>query len=341
MGASAGGTGESPFACELAAEFGEHLTLVRGRSPNTVRAYTGDVRSLLDFAGIASPADLADLDLDLLRAWLAGGARRGDARSSQARRASSARAFTAWACDRGLLPQGDPGLRLASPKAPRPLPVAPRAALVSRMLDAAADAPISPPAPRHPAPPAPDGSGSSPQGDVPPAAAALARAEQLRDTAILELLYSSGLRVSELCGLDGADIAADGRSVRVMGKGAKERTVPVGEPARLALSTWLATGRPTLVAAASGDAVFLGVRGGRIDPRVVRRIVNRASAALGQQFSPHALRHAMATHVLEGGADLRSVQEMLGHASLATTQVYTHVSTERLRKVYAHAHPRA
>ncbi len=162
-----------------------------------------------------------------------------------------------------------------------------------------------------------------------------------RDTAICEVLYGGGLRVAELCGLNLADLRPDGL-IAVIGKGDKQRLVPLGEPAQIAVQEWLRNGRGEFATDRSGEALFLGQRGGRIDPRTVRRIVNDTSvAAAGRRVSPHALRHAMATHVLEGGADLRTVQEILGHASLGTTQIYTHVTAERLRKVYQSAHPRA
>ncbi len=165
----------------------------------------------------------------------------------------------------------------------------------------------------------------------------------MRDSALLELLYASGIRVGELVGLDVDDIDRGRRVVRVLGKGRKERTVPYGAPAAAALETWLRSGRPLLAREASGPALFLGLRGRRLDPRTVRRVVHAAMQALDgvPDLGPHGLRHSAATHLLEGGADLRSVQEMLGHASLATTQIYTHVSVERLRRAYAQAHPRA
>lgn len=288
--------------------FGRQLRSVRGCSAHTVRAYCADVRSLIRFAEVEAAEDLARIDLEVLRAWLADQTAAGAARSTVSRRASAARTFTAWAHQRGWLPGPDPGLRLASPKSHRTLPGVPRMDAVAAMLDGSAGA-------------ADD-------------------AEGVRDSAMLEVLYAGGLRVSELCGLDLPDVAGDGL-LRVVGKGDRQRSVPIGRPARAALDRWLHEGRPRLATAASGQAVFLGVRGGRIDPRVVRRVVNRDSAADdGRRYSPHALRHAMATHVLEGGADLRTVQELLGHASLGTTQIYTHVTAERLRKVYASAHPR-
>lgn len=291
----------------VVAAYGRHLSLVRGHSPHTVRAYLADVTSLLRFGSIEDAADLSAVDLDLLRAWMAHLSRSGSARASSARRAAAARSFTAWAHREGLL-AGDPGRRLRSPVRKQRLPAVPRAAEVATLLDTAAAAADDP--------------------------------EGLRDVALVELLYSSGLRVSEACGLGLGDLTGD--SLRVLGKGGRRRVVPVGEPAVQAVGRWLDLGRPAWVVPTSGDALFLGRRGGRLDPRVARRVVQRTSGAAGRRpMSPHTLRHAMATHVLEGGADLRSVQELLGHASMSTTQIYTHVSAERLQKVYAHAHPRA
>lgn len=174
--------------------------------------------------------------------------------------------------------------------------------------------------------------------DLDPAAAV-----ELRDTAIMELLYATGIRVSELCGLDIDDVDQSRRTIRVLGKGAKERTVPFGIPAGRALSYWCEAGRIVLARETSGPALFLGARGRRLDPRTARRVVHARIAAAGSvpDTGPHGLRHTAATHLLEGGADLRSVQEILGHASLATTQIYTHVSIERLVSAYRQAHPRA
>jgi integrase/recombinase XerC len=167
-------------------------------------------------------------------------------------------------------------------------------------------------------------------------------AEGLRDGAVLELLYATGVRVSELCGLDRADVDDARRVVRVFGKGAKERAVPYGVPAQRALDDWLRHGRPAFANSASADALFLGVKGGRLQQTVVRRIVDGAARAAGlPHTSPHDLRHSAATHLLDGGADLRAVQDLLGHASLSSTQIYTHVSTERLRAAFKQAHPRA
>lgn len=289
--------------------FADHLRHVRGFSPHTVRAYGTDVNSLLAFAGITEVGELAELELNLIRAWLAAAAREGAARSSQARRASAVRAFTAWANDQGFLPEGDPGVRLTLPKAQRKLPSVPSQKLVVGTLDAVAATADDP--------------------------------ESLRDAALMELLYAAGLRVSELCGLTITDLAPSLDTVTVVGKGSRQRRVPIGAPAAQALRAWLNQGRTEWVTGESGDALFLGKQGRRLDPRVARRVVNRITAAAGAQVSPHTLRHAMATHTLEGGADLRTVQELLGHASLATTQIYTHVSAERLRQVFQQAHPRA
>jgi integrase/recombinase XerC len=289
--------------------FVDHLRLERGLSPHTVRAYEGDVHGLLRHAARLRCVQVGDLDVGVLRSWLAQLHARGASRSTLARRASAARMFTCWAHRRELSPT-DSGVRLASPKAQRPLPE------VLRIDDAAAVMRAA----------AVDG---SPLG--------------LRDAAIVELLYATGARVSELCGLDLDDLDAGRRTARVLGKGAKERTVPLGEPAVAAVGSWLARGRPDLATASSGPALLLGARGGRIDPRTARRAVHQRLAAVDgvPDLGPHGLRHTAATHLLEGGADLRSVQELLGHGTLATTQIYTHVSIERLRATYERAHPRA
>ena len=186
----------------------------------------------------------------------------------------------------------------------------------------------------------PPGPSASPGPSGPPGQdAALA----LRDTAIVELLYATGIRVSELCGLDLGDLDEERRTVRVLGKGNRERTVPAGIPAVKAVAAWTRSGRPALVTPGSGHALFLGARGRRLDPRTARRVVHACLAAVPgtPDSGPHGLRHAAATHLLEGGADLRSVQEILGHASLTSTQIYTHVSIERLQSAYRQAHPRA
>lgn len=297
------------------------LTAERNRSAATVTAYLADLVSLLDHLGRMTgdrPAELADLTLPVLRSWLARQRSTGAARATMARRAAAARSFCAWAHRTGRLSQ-DVGARLAAPRADRTLPAVLRADQAAQMLDG-------------PAPAAPD---SEPD--------ALDRAVALRDQAILELLYASGIRVSELTGLDLDGIDRHRRVIRVLGKGNKQRTVPFGRPADRALGDWLDRGRPVLADDESGTAVFLGRRGRRIDPRAVRTVVHRRTGAVdgAPEIAPHGLRHTAATHLLEGGADLRTVQELLGHASLATTQIYTHVSTERLAAVYRQAHPRA
>jgi integrase/recombinase XerC len=247
-----------------------------------------------------------------LRSWLARQRSQGRARATLARRASAARTFTAWANREGLL-RTDPGRGLASPKGGRALPSVLRIDQAATLLAAVADDAV----------------------DHEPVA--------LRDRALLELLYATGIRVGELVALDMADLDGSHRVVRVMGKGRKERSVPYGEPARLALDDWLDLGRPALTGAESGNALFVGVRGRRLGARAARDIVHRRLRAVpnAPDLGPHGLRHTAATHLLEGGADLRSVQELLGHASLATTQIYTHVSIERLRRTYEQAHPRA
>jgi integrase/recombinase XerC len=294
-------------------EFAEHLMLERGRSAHTRRAYVGDIRSLLDFVAASDAVPtLADLTLPLLRSWLAAQAAAGSARTTLARRTSAAKTFTAWATRRGLLP-ADPATRLQIPKARRTLPAVLRQ---DQALDAMSAAK----------------SGAA-EGD--PVA--------LRDLLIVELLYATGIRVSELCGLDIHDVDNARRLVRVLGKGDKQRTVPFGEPAQVALTSWLSDGRPALATAASGSALLLGARGRRLGQRQARTVVHQTIAAVNDapDIGPHGLRHSAATHLLEGGADLRVVQELLGHATLATTQLYTHVSVARLRAVHNQAHPRA
>jgi integrase/recombinase XerC len=293
-------------------EFATHLSVELGRSPHTVRAYTSDVGRLLAHARRQGAARLDDLDLTDLRGWLAAEGREGHARSTVARRAASARVFTAWAAKRGLLGT-DPGDRLATPAAPRALPGVLKQAEAAALLEVAEVA--------------------ADDGDP----------VHLRDRLVLELLYATGMRVGELVGLDLDDLDTGRRTVRVLGKGSKERVVPYGAPTQRALDDWLDRGRPALVTPASGPALLLGARGGRLDPRTAREVVHRMLRHVpdAPDLGPHGLRHSAATHLLEGGADLRSVQEILGHATLATTQIYTHVSVERLRATYEQAHPRA
>ncbi|MFI5507233.1 tyrosine recombinase XerC [Mycobacterium sp. NPDC051804] len=294
-------------------EFDEYLALERARSDHTRRAYLGDLRSLFDFVAERAPdAGIAGLTLPILRSWLASLAAGGAARTTLARRTSAVKTFTAWAVRRGLI-ASDPAARLQMPKARRTLPAVLRQ---DQALDAMAAA-----------------KSGAQQGD--PLA--------LRDRLIVELLYASGIRVSELCGLDIDDVDTSRRLLRVLGKGNKQRTVPFGAPAVAALTAWLSDGRPALATADSGPALLLGARGRRLDPRQARTVVHQTMAAVdgAPDIGPHGLRHSAATHLLEGGADLRVVQELLGHSTLATTQLYTHVTVARLRAVHDQAHPRA
>jgi integrase/recombinase XerC len=299
------------FARALAA-YERHLVSERDLTPHTVRAYLGDVSGMLAHAAALGHGSLDDLDVRTLRSWLANQKTLGKARTTMARRATAVRVFSAWAARTGRATR-DPGAQLGSPKAHTSLPPALDLAEARALLDAAAAV-------------ADDG------GPV-----------ALRDVAVLELLYATGIRVGELCGLDVDDVDRGRRVVRVFGKGRKERTVPFGLPADRALARWLDSGRPLLVVQGAGAALFLGARGGRIDQRAVRSMVHRRLADVpdAPDLGPHGLRHTAATHLLEGGADLRTVQELLGHASLATTQIYTHVTAERLRSAYRQAHPRA
>lgn len=321
-------------------DFAEHLSRVRNRSAHTVRAYVTDLVSLLDHAVRMGCVDLAELDLSVLRSWLAKQRTTGAARTSLARRAASARAFSAWAHRAGLLP-ADVGATLASPRAHRELPSVLRADQAAALVEAPSRQAPSPNAPptnpaRTDAEPA-DAAAGPAQG-----AAEAAEAVPLRDRVLLELLYATGVRVSEVCGLDVGDIDHGRRVIRVFGKGGRERSVPYGVPAQRALDEWLRRGRPAMVGARSGDALLLGARGGRLNPTTARQIVGAYAETAGlPRTSPHDLRHTAATHLLEGGADLRAVQELLGHSSLASTQIYTHVSVERLRAAYRQAHPRA
>src|SRR5262249_27473037 len=257
---------------------------------------------------------LAELDIGILRGWLGKQHGSGNSRATLARRAAAARTFTAFARARGLI-GADPGLLLGIPRTPRRLPEVLSQDQVAAVLDTSQ-------------------AGGAAHQD---------RALAMRDAAIMELLYATGIRVSELCGLDLGDLDEERRTVRVLGKGGRERAVPAGIPAIRAVSAWAREGRPAVVMPRSGFALFLGARGGRLDPRTARR-AGPASTPPGRgppDWARHGLRPAAATPLLEGGADLRSVQEILGHASLTSTQIYTHVSVERLRSAYRQAHPRA
>jgi integrase/recombinase XerC len=289
--------------------FVAHLRDERGCSSHTVRAYRGDIVDLLEYCAMKGATEPVAITLGQLRGWLALQSAHGRSRATIARRAASARAFTAWCVRRGLA-TSDPGDRLTSPQAGTTLPAVLDAAEAAALMDHAAVV----------------------ADDASPLA--------MRDRAMLELLYATGIRVSELCGMDVDDVDHSRRTVRVRGKGDKERTVPFGVPAERAIDDWLHA-RFT-IARRPVTALFVGLRGGRIDPRTVRTVVHRLAAGAGvPDLAPHGLRHTAATHVLEGGADLRTVQELLGHATLATTQRYTHVSVERLRATFALAHPRA
>lgn len=298
---------------DAADAYARRLAEVRRLSPATVRAYRLDLSDLIAAVG---DVEVADIDLEALREWLWRATQRGDARSTIARRTSTARGFFAWALEEGMVLE-DVSLRLVAPKRGRTLPKVATTEAIAAVLDRAQNA----------------------AGDGDPLA--------LRDHAVLEFLYGAGVRVSELCGLDVGDIDRERRTARVLGKGSKERVVPFGGAARRALDAYLVRGRPALIARRSSSdhgftAVFLGARGGRMGSRAVYDIVARAlGPEVGGAAGPHALRHSAATHLLDGGADLRAVQEILGHASLGTTQIYTHVSSERLTATYRLAHPRA
>jgi integrase/recombinase XerC len=308
-GGMAGSTREVP---EVLTEYERHLVSERDLTPHTVRAYLADVAGLLEHADRMGRSQVCDLDLRTLRSWLAHQQVTGRSRSTLARRATAVRVFTAWLARTGRTAT-DIGASLRSPRTRRALPPVLRQDEAAELIAAAARL-------------ADDG---SPLG--------------LRDTAMLELLYATGVRVGELVAVDVDDVDLGRHVVRVFGKGRKERTVPFGRPAARGLDAWLTSGRPRLLAPGAGPALFLGARGGRIDQRAVRTVVHDRIAEVpgAPDIGPHGLRHTAATHLLEGGADLRSVQELLGHASLATTQLYTHVSTDRLRQAYRQAHPRA
>lgn len=296
---------------EVSARYSEQLARVRRLSPHTVRAYRGDLRDLAEATG---DPEIAAVGIEELRDWIWRASERGDSRATLARRSASARGLFAWALETGLV-DADPSVRLGTPKRDAPLPAVATAAGMTAVLDELR---------------------VRAESDGDPA--------DLRDLALLELLYATGIRVSELCGVDRDDLDSGRGTLRVVGKGDRERTVPVGRPALAAIDAYLVRGRPVLAARGSGGAaLFLGVRGARMAPRSVYAVVSaRLAPVLGvTTVGPHVLRHSAATHLLDGGADLRAVQEILGHASLGTTQIYTHVSAERLAAAYRQAHPRA
>ena len=297
-----------------AARYIDYVSVERQYSEATSRAYESDLAAFTAFAANRGIDDVAGIDLEVLRDWLWQSSQAGLGHATIARRSASVRGWSAWLARNGEIPV-DTAARLRSPKTGRSLPHVVQRPQMDTLLDglgekAAAGDPVS-----------------------------------LRDSALIELLYASGLRVSELCGLDIDDVDLDRLTVRVLGKGSKERVVPFGVPAHSALVDYLREGRPTLLARSQAQhhAVFLGARGGRLNPRSVYNVVSRLLAGIpgGTAAGPHTLRHTAATHLLDGGADLRAVQELLGHASLGTTQIYTHVSVERLKESYRTAHPRA
>lgn len=334
-------------------DFSRHLDAERALSRHTIRAYHGDIQSLLAYASRCGIDKPGDLNVTAIRGWLASQHQAGAARATLARRGAAARAFTSFAHRQGWLAI-DPGPQLGTPKSRRALPHVLRRDEINAVLADCEERALR----------------DSASGELVQAALSM------RDAAVLELLYASAIRVSELCELDCGGMDMGRRTVRVLGKGRKERVVPVGIPAARAVERWEEAGRPVLANARSGVALFLGARGGRLDPRTARRIVHDRITATGadgisggpstggpstggpsadrsgvgqddtrsrgvRDAGPHAIRHTAATHLLEGGADLRSVQEILGHASPATTQIYTHVSAERLKASYRQAHPRA
>lgn len=308
------GAAERAGDADLLEAFTAHLGAQRGLSEHTARAYRGDVVALL--AALPDPGDqragtdLGRLDLQVLRGWLASQASRGLSRASLARRAAAARSFTAWAARTGRI-ETDPGQRLLAPRPDSAVPQVLSAQEAETLLEVV----------------------RTRADDADPV--------HIRDWAALELLYAAGLRISELVGVDVADVDFADRLVRVLGKGATERMVPFGVPASRALQSWLEV-REHLRTTASPAALFLGARGGRVNARTLREVVYRMTALAGvRDLPPHGLRHSTATHLLDGGSDLRSVQEVLGHSSLSTTQRYTHVSAERLRNSFNQAHPRA
>jgi len=299
------------MSAALVTQYEEHLALVRNLSDNSIRGYVTDLESFLKHMEKLGIVEFNQLEIEHIRSWLANLQSTGLARATLTRRIVSIRAFTNWAAANGWL-TSDLGANLAIPKPHRVLPEVlnvDEAATVIKSLEVrVAEEPT---------------------------------ALNYRDLAILEVLYGSGIRVSELCGLDLGDIDNSRNTLNVIGKASKQRVVPIGIPAMTALSNYLKNGRGEFVNQLSQSAVFLGSRGKRIDQRTVRQIVYEAMKAVGASMGPHGLRHSAATHLLEGGADLRTVQEILGHASLATTQIYTHVSPERLQSAYKQAHPRA
>lgn len=287
------------------AEFERSLTAA---SANTVAAYRRDLAAFTEWAERGGCQGPDGVDRLLLRRYLGFLATSRLARSSIARKASALRRYFGWLVRTGRLAD-DPTRSLSAPRGDHRLPRVLRADELEAVLD-----------------------------DPPAAIDDDPEAVRLRDDAVLELLYGSGLRVGELCALDVDSVDTAARAVTVWGKGGKERRVPVSAPAAEAVDAWRSRGRAELAAEAADAALFVNRRGRRLTPRDVRRLLDRRAP---RPTHPHALRHSFATHMLDGGADLRTVQELLGHADLATTQIYTHVSQQRLRAVYDETHPRA
>ncbi len=299
------------MSAELIAQYEKHLVLVRNLAENSIKGYVSDLESFLKHLEKLHIEEFSQLELTHIRSWLAELQGAGVARSTMARRIVSIRAFTYWGASQGWI-KSDLGAELAIPKPHRTLPEVLDIADTEIVLESIQTRAHEDPNPLT-----------------------------IRDLALVEVLYATGVRVSEICGLDIRSIDESRNTLQVMGKGSKERVVPMGIPAVDALRHYLEVARPLLANEKSGNAVFLGSRGSRIDQRTVREVVYLATAAVGSKMGPHGLRHTAATHLLEGGADLRTVQEILGHSSLATTQIYTHVSPDRLQKAFDTAHPRA
>lgn len=295
----------------LLESFANNLARVKGFSPNTVKAYRSDASDLVEFMNARTLTEVKDIDLELLRDWLWRKSEKGISKTTLARKSAAVRAFTAYLAQEQKLDE-DPGLKLRSPKASRALPK-----VVSRQSMSEIFQKLEPLA-------TPD----NPIG--------------VMELLVIELLYGSGIRVSELVGLNRSDIDYSRRILRVTGKGNKQRMVPFSEPAEIALRMWIGSARALIENELSGDALLLNSRGARLGVRQVYSLVaSLLSDTPTGPAGPHSLRHSAATHLLDGGADLRAVQELLGHSSLATTQIYTHVSVERLRQGYLQAHPRA
>ena len=307
-------TNSNDWFAPIVEDFVKYLAVEKNRSSNTVRTYRTDLELFLQFASNQGLKKLTDLELNTFRLWLANQKEKGSSNSTISRRSSTARVFSTWAFQKGLI-DSDPAIRLISPKVNKTLPKVLGQKQATALMQTAANL-------------------EDEENSM---------ALRMRDHAILEVLYSSGIRVGELTGLDIKDLDFTRCTMRVIGKGNKERVVPFGQPAKEALRSYLDESRPEFINEKSGDALFVGSRGKRLDTRQVRRIVTSAILRVegAPDISPHDLRHSAATHMLEGGADLRIVQELLGHSSLATTQKYTHVTIERLREVFANAHPRA